>query len=76
VARDGGLRPSAEGGGSPRWPAGRPRKRASGHLAGPKEMEGSAHMGLRKARGWRASWASGPKPRKREKKIKDFLFLL
>jgi hypothetical protein len=45
-------------------------------LAGPKEKMGQCPLGPAEARGRWAGWASEPKPRKREKKIKEFLFLL
>jgi hypothetical protein len=74
AAGDGWLRPSAEGGGSARWPAGRPKKRgARATWPGRRRRRSSAHLGLREQ--GLVGLAAKNQGNER-KKIKDFLFLL
>jgi hypothetical protein len=77
AAGDGWLRPSAEGGRSARWPAGRPKKRgARATWPGRRRRRGSAHLGLSEQGGWRLVGPVAKNQGNERKKIKDFLFLL
>jgi hypothetical protein len=77
AAGDGWLCPSAEEGGSARWPSGRPKKRGA-QATWPgrrRRRRGSAHLGLREqgGGGWLGQW---PRTKEMREKIKHFLFLL
>jgi hypothetical protein len=66
AAGDDGLRPSVEGGGSVRWPMGRPRKRPSGP-PGRAEGEGGAVPSWACGSGGEAGWL-GQRAKTREER--------